>query len=50
LFGEKGGIADALVGSALIVGKAMVMAITVAVLVAIYKSEYAGPRVSPWRS
>ena len=46
LFGEKGGIADALVGSALIVGMAMIMAIPVAVLVAIYMSEYAGPKVS----
>lgn len=46
LFGEKGGIADALVGSVLIVGMAMLMAIPVAVLVAIYMSEYAGPRVS----
>jgi phosphate transport system permease protein len=46
LFGEKGGIADALVGSALIVGLAMLIAIPVAVLVAIYMSEYAGPRVS----
>ena len=39
LFGEEGGIADALVGSALIVGMAMIMAIPVAVLVAIYMSE-----------
>jgi phosphate transport system permease protein len=46
LFGEKGGIADALVGSALIVGMAALFAIPVAVLVAIYMSEYAGPRVS----
>jgi phosphate transport system permease protein len=46
LFGEKGGIADALIGSALIVGMAMLIAIPVAVLVAIYMSEYAGPRVS----
>jgi phosphate transport system permease protein len=46
LFGEKGGIADALIGSALIVGMAMLMAIPVAVLVAIYISEYAGPRVA----
>jgi phosphate transport system permease protein len=46
LFGEKGGIADALVGSALIVGMAMLMAIPVSILVAIYMSEYAGPRVS----
>jgi phosphate transport system permease protein len=46
LFGEKGGIADALVGSAIIVGMSMLMAIPVSVLVAIYMSEYAGPRVS----
>ena len=46
LFGEKGGVADALVGSAIIVGMAMVMAIPVAVLVAIYMAEYARPRVS----
>jgi phosphate transport system permease protein len=46
LFGEKGGVADALVGSAIIVGLAMLMAIPVAVLVAIYMAEYAGPRVS----
>ena len=46
LFGEKGGVADALIGSAIIVGIAMLMAIPVAVLVAIYMSEYAGPKVS----
>ena len=46
LFGEDGGIADALVGSALIVGMCMIFAIPVAVLVAIYMSEYAGPRVA----
>jgi phosphate transport system permease protein len=46
LFGEKGGIADALVGSAVIVSLAMVMAIPVSILVAIYMTEYAGPRVS----
>jgi len=46
LFGEKGGVADALVGSALVVGMAMLMAIPFAVLVAIYMSEYAGPRVA----
>jgi phosphate transport system permease protein len=46
LFGEQGGIADALVGSALIVGMSMLMAIPVAVLMAIYMSEYAAPRVS----
>jgi phosphate transport system permease protein len=46
LFGEKGGVADALVGSVLIVGMAMLMAIPCAVLVAIYMSEYARPRVA----
>jgi phosphate transport system permease protein len=46
LFGEEGGIADALVGSALIVGMAMLMAIPLSVLVAIYISEYAGPKVA----
>ena len=46
LFGQAGGIADALIGSALIVGIATLIAIPVAVLVAIYMSEYAGPRVS----
>jgi phosphate transport system permease protein len=46
LFGQEGGIADALVGSALIVGIAMLMAIPCAVLVAVYMAEYAGPRVS----
>jgi phosphate transport system permease protein len=46
LFGQEGGIADALVGSALIVGMAMLIAIPISVLVAIYMSEYAGPRVS----
>lgn len=46
LFGQKGGIADALVGSGLIVGMAMLIAIPVAVLVAIYMSEYAGPRAA----
>jgi phosphate transport system permease protein len=46
LFGEEGGIADALIGSAIIVGMSMLFAIPVAVLVAIYMSEYAGPRVA----
>jgi phosphate transport system permease protein len=46
LFGEEGGIADAIVGSALIVAMCMVIAIPFAVLVAIYMAEYAGPRVS----
>jgi len=46
LFGEKGGIADALVGSALIVGMAIAFSVPLAVLVAIYVSEYAKPRVA----
>ena len=46
LFGEEGGIADALVGSALIVGMAMLMAIPVAVLIAVYMAEYARPSIS----
>ena len=46
LFGEEGGIADALLGSALIVGMCMIIAIPVAVLVAIYMSEYARPGVA----
>jgi phosphate transport system permease protein len=46
LFGEKGGVADALIGSALIVGMAMLIAIPVAVLVAIYMTEYARPKIS----
>ncbi len=46
LFGEQGGIADALVGSVIIVGLCMVMAVPVAILVAIYMSEYARPSVS----
>ncbi len=46
LFGQEGGIADALIGSAIIVGICALMAIPVAVLVAIYMSEYASPRAS----
>lgn len=46
LFGQEGGIADALLGSAIIVGLAMLMAIPFAVLVAIFMSEYASPRIS----
>ena len=46
LFGQQGGIADALVGSILILLMCMVVAIPFAVLVAIYMSEYAGPRAS----
>jgi phosphate transport system permease protein len=46
LFGEKGGIADALLGSALIVGMAMILAVPIAILVAIYIAEYAGPKAA----
>ena len=46
LFGEKGGIADALIGSALIVGMAMLLAVPTAILVAIYIAEYAGPKAA----
>jgi phosphate transport system permease protein len=46
LFGVKGGIADALLGSALIVGMAMLIAVPVAILVAIYIAEYAGPKAA----
>ncbi len=38
LFGQRGGVADALVGSALIVGMATGLAVPVAVLVAVYVS------------
>jgi len=46
LFGEEGGIADALVGSALMLLLCSIVAIPFAVLVAIYMSEYAGPRAA----
>jgi phosphate transport system permease protein len=46
LFGEQGGIADALVGSALMLLMCAAAAIPFAVLVAIYMSEYAGPRAA----
>jgi len=46
LFGQSGGIADALVGSALIVGMATLMAVPIAILVAIYIAEYAGPKAA----
>ena len=46
LFGEKGGIADALIGSILIVGMATIMAVPIAILVAIYIAEYAGPKAA----
>jgi len=46
LFGQKSGIADALIGSALIVGMAALFSVPLAVLVAVYVSEYAGPRAA----
>jgi phosphate transport system permease protein len=46
LFGETGGIADALVGSAIMVGMATLMAVPIAILVAIYIAEYAGPKAA----
>ncbi len=46
LFGETGGIADALVGSAVMVGMAAIVAVPVAILVAIYIAEYAGPKAA----
>ena len=46
LFGAEGGIADALVGSAIIVAMCVVFAVPTAVLVAIYMAEYASPRVA----
>ena len=46
LFGEKGGIADALIGSALIVGLAILLAVPIAILVAVYIAEYAGPNAA----
>jgi phosphate transport system permease protein len=44
LFGEAGGVADAIVGSLLIVGMATVLAVPVGVLVAIYLAEFASKR------
>lgn len=46
LFGEAGGIGDAIVGSALIVGIATVIAVPVGVLVAIFISEFASKSIA----
>jgi phosphate transport system permease protein len=47
LFGESGGgISNAIVGSAIIVGIAALMAIPVGILVAIYTTEFASPRIA----
>lgn len=46
-FGQAGGgIANAIVGSAILIGLASLMAIPVGILTAIYTTEFAGPRVS----
>jgi phosphate transport system permease protein len=45
LFGEAGGVADAIVGSLIIVGMATLIAVPVGVLVAIYLSEFASKAV-----
>jgi phosphate transport system permease protein len=44
--GPGGGIAPAIVGTAVIVGVATAMAMPLAVLVAVYVTEFAGPRAS----
>ena len=47
LFGESGGgISNAIVGSAIIVGIAALMAIPIGILVAIYTTEFASPRIA----
>ncbi len=46
LFGEKGGIADAIIGSGIIVGMATVIAVPIGVLVAIFVSEFASKSVA----
>lgn len=47
LFGESGGgIENAIVGSAIIVGLAAAMAVPVGILVAIYTTEFASPRIA----
>jgi phosphate transport system permease protein len=43
-FGAGGGIANAIVGTAILVGLATLMAVPFGILVAIYTSEFAGPR------
>lgn len=46
LFGEKGGIADAIIGSGIIVGMATMIAVPIGVLVAIFISEFASKGVA----
>ncbi|HET9074613.1 MAG TPA: phosphate ABC transporter permease PstA [Solirubrobacteraceae bacterium] len=43
---NSGGIANSIVGSAILIGLASAMAVPVGILVAIYTSEFAGPRSS----
>jgi phosphate transport system permease protein len=43
-FGAGGGIANAILGTGILVGLATLMAVPVGILVAIYTSEFAGPR------
>lgn len=43
---EGGGIANALIGTGILVGLATLMAVPVGILVAIYTSEFAGPRAN----
>ena len=43
-FGPGGGIGNAIVGTGILVGVATLMAVPVGILVAIYTSEFAGPR------
>lgn len=46
-FGENlGGIANSIVGTLILIALATVMAVPLAILIAIYTSEFAGPRVS----
>lgn len=46
LFGEPGGIADAIIGSGMIVGIATLIAVPIGVLVAIYLSEFASKEIA----
>jgi phosphate transport system permease protein len=45
VYGEHGGIANSLVGTAVLVGVATLMAVPIGVLVAVYVSEFARPAV-----
>ncbi len=43
-FGQAGGISNAIVGTGILVALATLMAVPIGILVAIYSSEFAGPR------